>query len=431
MLDIDKLVTDPDVTFEDVLSTLTASYKVPAYSEQQIDAIKWHFDYFHSALRLLKPRLANEATRESALKRVESYVKNDYFLTSDKAGMTDKQLLLANKFIKSIMIQEVSDLEMDYILLDAYYPVLTEVVPDPANKIMIHSVEIQPETTQSDDDYPVLTEVVTDETNEILIEPIDIQKEVETLSGDELLTFRDDVLMPMYHQALAELTERKRQATETSPLSDIEKNGLIAHACFIGGQIKIANQKIESGAIAKAEAQAQDVNVIPDAVTSVHQQIENKPKKSRLTTWLLDSWASSANVVKRVATAAATALLGFGVGGAVSLATAFTISTQAPPEVPEALKATPIAVTAATDAVVDQASVAPPVTVADTAPAAKMVKPTLSAKTSFAHVADNYKFSPATINGVQLQKTSFDTIERMCKSDIPETWVCQKTPENI
>lgn len=434
MSDIDNLLADSEVTFEDVLSTLTASRNVPAYSNSQIDAIKWHFDYFHSALRFLKLRLANEATRESALKRLDSYVKNNYFLNSDKAGMTDEQLLLANKFIKSIMAQKVSNLKIDFLPSDDGLPVLTEAVPNPANKIMIQSVEIQPETMQSDDDFPVLTDVIIEpiKIDDIIKQSIEIQKSIKNLSGDALGIFLRDVLTPMYTENVAELGARKNGVKGTPRLSLINQDDLIKHAEFIKGQIKIATQKIKSGA--NTEEPVQDVTVIKDAVViPPTQQKANKPQESRLTSWFRDSWALSATLVKRVATATAVFLGG---GAAVSLAAAFAISTQSPPEAPKEPETFRITFAAAADTVATaQANVEPPppVAVAVAAPVAKIAKPVLakpapSAKQSFA--PDNYIFIPATIDGVQLQKMSSDTIERMCKSDI-QTWVCPKTPENI
>lgn len=433
MSDIDNLLADSEVTFEDVLSTLTASRNVPAYSNSQIDAIKWHFDYFHSALRFLKLRLANEATRESALKRLDSYVKNNYFLNSDKAGMTDEQLLLANKFIKSIMAQKVSNLKIDFLPSDDGLPVLTEAVPNPANKIMIQSVEIQPETMQSDDDFPVLTDVIIEpiKIDDIIKQSIEIQKSIKNLSGDALGIFLRDVLTPMYTENVAELGARKNEIMGTPRLRQIDQEDLLRHAKFIKEQIKIANQKIKLGENAKEPVR--DAKLTPDAVTSRSQQTENKPQESRLTSWFRDSWALSATLVKRVATATAVFLGG---GAAVSLAAAFAISTQSPPEAPKEPETFRITFAAAADTVATaQANVEPPppVAVAVAAPVAKIAKPVLakpapSAKQSFA--PDNYIFIPATIDGVQLQKMSSDTIERMCKSDI-QTWVCPKTPENI
>lgn len=462
-IDIGKLLADPEVTFEAMLSALTASHNVPTYSESQIRAIAWHLESLNFSLRFSKARLRKETSRESAFERLDSSVKDNYFLTFDNAGMTPEQLSLANSFITSIMTQEVSDLKIDFMALDDNVPLLTEVVTGSANEIMtqsveiqtktiksdggipvltetadstngdmIQSVEIQPETIENNGDYPVLTEVVTDplQMKNIIQQSSRIQRSVKKLSGDALDIFLSDVLKPIYYKNIAELVARKNGKTVIPQLSQIGQEDLLIHANFIRGQLKIAHQKMESAL--KTENPVQDVNVIPDAVTSRPQQKVTKPQESRLTSWFRERCASSVDYIKRAATATA---IFFGGGAAVSLAAAFAISTQSPPEAPKEPETFRITFAAAADTVAAQANVEPPppVAVAAAAPVAKIAKPVLakpapSAKQSFA--PDNYIFIPATIGGVQLQKMSSDTIDRMCKSDI-QTWVCPKTPENI
>jgi hypothetical protein len=427
-IDIGKLLADPEFLLDNVLLKLTTSQNVPAYSESQIRAIAGHLESLNFSIRFLKARLKKNPANESALKRLNSSVKDNYLSTFDKSGMTNKQLLLANAFIRDIMTQKVSDLKNDIMYLDDI-PILKDEV-DPADINETQFARIQAKTTQSGDDFPVLTDVIIEpiKIDDIIKQSIEIQKSIKKLSGDALDIFVRDVLTPMYTENVAELGARINGVKSTLRLRQIDQDDLIKHAEFIKGQIKIANQKI------KAKEPVRDAKLTPDAVTSRSQQTENKPQESRLTSWFRDSWALSATLVKRVATATAVFLGG---GAAVSLAAAFAISTQSPPEAPKEPETIRITFTAAADSVATaQANVEPPppVAVAAAAPVAKIAKPVVLAKPASSvqesFDTNNYLFIPATIDGVKLQKMSSDTIERMCKSNI-QTWVCPKTPENI